>query len=166
MASSMAFAQALRALNDLKADGVIDDYAVAGAMALVFWTEPVPTFDLDVLVRVREPSTGLVSLDALYRWAESRGYPAQDEHIVVEGIPTQFVPSPNLLAQEAIANAADLDYEGITVRVARPEYLIALYLQPEARTARRRERAAMLLELPRLNRAELDEILNRHGLAL
>ena len=44
-----AFADALRAINRLKADGVVEDYAVAGAMALVFWAEPVPTYDLDVL---------------------------------------------------------------------------------------------------------------------
>ena len=49
--------------------------------------------------------------------------------------------------------------------VVPPEYLIALYLQPEAKTARRRERAAMLLELPSLNRPLVDEIPRRHGLS-
>ena len=34
----------------MKHEGVIEDYAVAGAMAILFWTEPVPTYDLDVLV--------------------------------------------------------------------------------------------------------------------
>jgi hypothetical protein len=37
---------------------------------------------------------------------------------------------------------------------------------PEARTAKRRERAAMLLEWPGLNRGRLDDILKRHGLSL
>ena len=50
------FAAALRAINDLKNDGVIEEYAIAGAMALVFWTEPVPTFDLDVFVLLPEPA--------------------------------------------------------------------------------------------------------------
>jgi hypothetical protein len=45
------------------------------------------------------------------------------------------------------------------------EYLIALYLEPSARTPRRRERAALLLELPGLNRPMLDEILARHGIS-
>lgn len=58
-----------------------------------------------------------------------------------------------------------MDYQGVLVRVARPEYLIALYLQPEARTAKRRERAAMLMELPTLDRGLVDEILRRHGLS-
>jgi len=134
-------------------------------MALVFWTEPVPTFDLDVLVLQPEDPGGLVSLTGIYRWAEAHGYSAEQEHIVIEGLPVQFVPSPSLLGREAVAGARDVDYEGVVVRVAAPEFLIALYLQPQARTARRRERAAMLLELPNLNRPLLDEILEKHGLS-
>ena len=164
MLSIMAFADTLRAVNSMKAEGVVEEYAIAGAMAIVFWAEPVPTFDLDVLVVLPVPEGGLVSLDRIYRWAESRGYPAQDEHILVAGLPTQFVPWPDPLAREAIAAAAEIDYQGVVVRVVRPEYLIALYLQPQAKTPRRRERASMLLELPSLNRGLVDEILNRHGL--
>jgi len=166
MITGMAFADALRALNTMKAEGVIEEYAIAGAMALVFWTEPVPTFDLDVLVLLPEAPGALVSLSGIYRWAEARGYPAQEEHILVEGLPTQFVPSPDLLGREAIEAARDVDYQGVVVRVVPPEYLIALYLQPEAKTARRRERAAMLLELSSLNRPFVDEILGKHGLSL
>ena len=161
----MAFADTLRVLNTMKAEGVVEEYAIAGAMAIVFWTEPVPTFDLAVLVLLPSPEGTLVSLDGIYRWAESRGYAAEDEHVIVEGLPTQFVPSPSPLAGEAIASASDMDYEGVVVRVVRPEYLIALYLQPEARTAKRRERAAMLLELPSLDRERVDEILGRHGIS-
>jgi len=161
-----SLADAFKVLNELKAAGVVGDYAVAGAMALVFWTEPVATFDLDVLVTLDPPATGLVSLESIYRWAEQRGYSLQAEHILIEGMPTQIVPSPDALADEAVASAAELDYQGVTVRVVRPEYLIALYLHPHASTAKRRERAAALLDSPRLNRALLDEILKRHGLSL
>ena len=153
-----------RAINELKATGVVEDYAVAGAMALVFWTEPVATFDLDVLVSLPQAGSGIVRLDGLYAWAKAHGYPVEAEHIVVEGMPTQFVPSPNRLANEAVIAAAELDYEGVPVRVVRPEYLIALYLEPQAKTHKRRERAGTLMDLPNLNRALVDEILERHGL--
>jgi hypothetical protein len=92
------------------------------------------------------------------------GYPVSEEHLIIEGVPTQIVPSPSPLADEAIQSAETLDYEGVPVRVVRPEYLIALYLAPGAGTRKRRERAAALLELPDLNRTLLDEILNRHGI--
>jgi hypothetical protein len=162
----MAFADALRVLNTMKADGVVGEYAVAGAMAMVFWAEPVPTFDLDVLVLLPGPTRDLVSLDSLYRWAESAGHPVQDEHILVEGLPVQFIPSPSGLAREAMDSASEVDYQGVPVRVVRPEYLVALYLEPQARTRKRRERAAALLELRTLNHDLINEILKRHGLSL
>jgi hypothetical protein len=160
-----SFGDALRAVNTLKDEQLIEAYAIAGAMALVFWTEPVPTYDLDVLVVLPPSDRPLVSLEPLYRWAAGRGYTVRDEHVIIEGVPTQFLPSPNALSDEAIASADVLDYEGIPVRVVRPEHLIALYLVPSARTRKRRERAAALLEWSGLNRALLDEILARHGLA-
>jgi hypothetical protein len=160
------FADALSALNSLKEDGVVEDYAVAGAMALTFWIEPVATYDLDVLVLLPQATDGLVSLEPLYGWARRRGYASADEHILVEGTPTQFIPSPSSLADEALRAAQTLEYEGVPVRVVRPEYLIALYSEPAARSAKRRERAAALLEWPGLNRSLVDEILKRHGLEL
>ena len=157
---------ALQVLNSMKQEGIIEDYAVAGAMAILFWTEPVPTFDLDVLVFLPGPDQPIVSLDSIYGWTEARGYRASEEHILIEGVPTQFLPSPNPLADEAIETAEDLDYEGVPVKVVKPEYLVALYSDPPARTAKRQERAAMLLDWSGLNRTLLDEILDRHGLSL
>jgi hypothetical protein len=40
------FASALSVVNEMKAAGIIEEYAVAGAMAIVFWTEPLPTCGL------------------------------------------------------------------------------------------------------------------------
>ena len=120
-----SFEDPLRALNAIKDEGVVEDYAIAGAMAILFWTEPVPTYDLDVLVFLPRTESPPVSLDSVYRWTASRGYPAKDEHVIIEGLPTQFIPSPNALADEAIATAELLDYKGTKVRVVLPEYLVA-----------------------------------------
>ena len=159
-----SFADALRVLNDMKGSGVVEDYAVAGAMALVFWTEPIPTFDLDVLVFLPGDEPTIVSLAPLYNWAAERGYTAQAEHVMIEGVPVQFLPAHNSLADEAIERAVTLEYEGVPVRVVRPEYLVALYLEPGARTLKRRERAAALMESSALDRAALDDLLKRFSL--
>ena len=160
------FQDALQVLNSMRDEGVIEEYAVAGAMALLFWTEPVPTFDLDVLLFLPASGESVVSLHSIYRWTEARGYKARKEHIQIEGVLTQFLPSPSPLADEAIETAATLDYRGVPVKVVKPEYLVALYCEPSARTAKRRERVAMLLDWPGLNRKLLNEILDRHGLSL
>lgn len=159
-----SFAEALRVLNDMKSCGVVEDYAVAGAMALVFWTEPIPTFDLDVLVFLPGDEPTIVSLAPLYQWAADRGYTTQAEHVMIEGVPVQFLPAHNLLADEAIERAVTLEYQGVPVRVVRPEYLVALYLEPGARTLKRRERAAALKESSALDRAALDDLLKRFRL--
>jgi len=132
-----SFADALRVLNDMKGSGVVEDYAVAGAMAMVFWAEPIPTYDLDVLVFLPGDEATIVTLAPLYQWAAGRGYTAQAEHVMIEGVP---------------------------VRVVRPEYLVALYLEPGARTLKRRERAAALMEASALDRPALDDLLKRFGL--
>lgn len=121
-----SFAEALRVLNDMKRAGVVEDYAVAGAMALVFWTEAIPTSDLDVLVFLPGDEETIVSLAPLYRWAAGRGYTTQAEHVMIEGVPVQFLPAHNKLADEAIERAETLEYEGVSVRVVRPEHLVAL----------------------------------------
>ena len=159
-----SFADALRVLNEMKQARVVDDYAVAGAMALVFWTEPVPTFDLDVLVFLPEKDATIVSLAPIYDWAAERGFSTKSEHVMIEGVPVQFLPAHNELADEAIEQAATLEYEGVPVRVVKPEYLVALYLEPGARTLKRRERAAALRESPAMNMAALDGLLRRFGL--
>jgi len=117
-----SFADALRALNSMKAEGVVEDYAVAGAMALVFWTEPVATYDLDVLVFLPKSNSPVVTLEPVYKWARDHGFVPKDEHLLIAGVPTQLLPSPNALADEAIRDAANLEYEGVPVRVVRPTY--------------------------------------------
>lgn len=160
-----SFAEAVAAINDLKRDGVVSDYAVGGAMAVIFWSEPTPTFDLDVFVLL-EQSGVLVSLDPIYSWARQRGYPEHAEHILIAGLPVQVIPAHNELAVEAVATAADLDYEGRPVRVIRPEYLIAMYLEETARTRKRLERVAGLLEAQDLDRTLLNDLLQRYKLKL
>jgi hypothetical protein len=159
-----SFRDALRALEELKQLAIIEDYAIAGAMALAFWTEPIPTFDLDVLVFLPEREKPIVSLGTIYQWAAARGYPVDAEHVIIEGVPVQFLPAHNDLADEAIETAATLEYEGVAVRVVRPEYLVALYLEPAARTAKRRERAAALIESAGTDQGLLEVLMRRFNL--
>jgi hypothetical protein len=159
------FADALAAIRDLKREDVVTDYAIGGAMALVFWSEPTPTFDVDVFVLL-EQSGFLVSLEAIYAWSRLRRYPEQDEHILIAGVPVQVIPAHNGLTEEAVRHAADLDYEGQPVRVIRPEYLIAMNLEGSARTRKRLERVASLLDEGNVDRDLLNDLLARYELRL
>src|SRR6266567_5164607 len=99
----MSFRDALLAMQQLRDEGVIVDYAIGGAMAMAFWSE-------------------------------------------------------------AVREAVTLEVESLPARVIRPEHLIALYLEPSARTRKRLERVATLLDEGTIDRAMLDALLAKHGL--
>ena len=149
----------------MKTEGVVTEYAIGGAMAVVFWAEPIPTFDLAVFVLLPTSSL-LVSMAPIYEWARRNGFQEEAEHILIAGVPVQVIPAHSALEEEAIRTAADLDYEGVPVRVIRPEYLIALYLEPSARSQKRLQRVAALMEEPVVDRDLLDEVVARYKLRL
>jgi hypothetical protein len=93
-------------------------------MALAFWTEPIPSYDLDVLLFLAQQEKPIVSLRTIHQWAAVRGYPVDGEDVIVESLPAQCLPSHNGLAGEAMEKATTLDYEGVAVRVVRPEDLV------------------------------------------
>ena len=78
-------------LNEMRAAGVIVEYAVFGAAAQMRYTEPVATVDTDVLLAM--PSLDRLDvLHAVYEFCAGKGYRAEEEAIHVGGWPVQFVP--------------------------------------------------------------------------
>ena len=104
----------------MKEEGVIEEYAIARGMALVFWAEPVPTYDLDVLVFLRTEERAIVSLDPIYDWTTKRGYVADAEHVVIEGTPVQFIPAFNALSDEAVQSAETVRYLSVSAASSDP----------------------------------------------
>lgn len=133
-------------------------------MAVAFWAEPIPTYDLDVFVLLPGGPGPITTLEPIYEWAALRQYPTVAEHVMIESVPVQFLPSHNELCDEAIRTARTLDYEGVPLRVIRPEYLIALYLEPGAQTRKRQERAAALAESSEVDQTILTDLLDRYNL--
>jgi len=152
----------LEVLNELEREGVFTRYVIGGAMAATFYTEPVLTFDLDVFVLLQSSATGLVSLAPIYDALRTRGYKEEQECILIEGVPVQFLPAYNALIEEALAQAREIDYEGVPARVVRAEHLIAICLQTGR--AKDRARVAMLREQAHLDHELLADILRRHQL--
>lgn len=154
----------IRILNQLAADRVIADYAIGGAIAATFWAEPVTTYDLDVFVALPESEMRktVLSLDRLYGYLRAKGYRAQAEHVLIEGIPVQFLPVYDDLIAEAVAEATKTKYGQEEARVVGLEYLLAIM----ASVGRPKDRAriAHVLETGKPNQKRLRGILDRHGL--
>jgi hypothetical protein len=85
---------------------------------------------------------------------------------VIAGVPVQIIPVHNDLALEAVMQAVDMDYDGIPVRVMKPEYLVALYLEESARTRKRLARVEALLEEGTVDESKLKSLVTRFKLRL
>ncbi|GFP23502.1 hypothetical protein HKBW3S09_00969 [Candidatus Hakubella thermalkaliphila] len=155
--------ETLKVINELKDKGLIIDYAIGGGIAALFYIEPFLTYDLDVFIISveRADEKNLILLSPMFNHLKSKGYSRKGEHIVIGGVPVQFIPADEL-EKEAVGNAKVIEYEGIKAKVNTPEYLIAILL----RAGRKKdiEKIEKLLEQTDVDRKKLEEILNKFGL--
>lgn len=154
--------RALQVLNDLAKEGVIARYAIAGGVGAMFYMEPFLTHDLDVFVELPVTPGGLVTLAPLYEALKRQGYQPEGECLNIEGIPVQFLPAYNALAEEALAEAREAQYGATAVRVLRPEHLAALMLQTGR--GKDRQRLASFAREAEMDAAYLQDVLVRYGL--
>lgn len=152
----------LRVLNRMVKDGVIERYAIGGAVAAIFYIEPINTNDLDIFFQVKDPSAGLDILAPLYEYLSDSGYKGQKEAIDIEGWPVQFLPVFNPLLQEAVVQAKEVRFQRTKTRVMQAEHLVAIMLQ----TGRLKDHAriAQFMEHEAVDPKLLAGILERHGL--
>jgi hypothetical protein len=161
------FRDVLLLLNRLKAEGVIHDYAIGGAVAVSLWAEPVATQDLDVIVTFAGDAHPLDPLRQLLDWFDQHGQAFQGEHVLIAGVPVQFLEAWSPLVREAVATAAETIYDPAdphspAVRLIRPTYLVAMWQTDQgADTPRRRERAARLREAGLVDEALLTKLVSR-----
>ncbi|MDX6613413.1 MAG: hypothetical protein QOD75_2599 [Blastocatellia bacterium] len=144
-------------------DSVIQNYAIGGAMAALFYVEPDTTLDLDIFcVPGVEAGSGLDLLVPLYDYLRKRGYVPEAEIINIEGLPVQFLPVFNPLNEEAVERCNVIRYGETPARVMTPEHLVAIMLQ----TGRPKDYARLIrfLASDLLNTERLNDIFSRHNL--
>jgi hypothetical protein len=149
-------------LNEMRAAGVIRNYALFGATAQMRYTEPVATLDADVLVDVPS-SERLDALGGICEFCAAKGYGPEGEAIRVGAWPVQFVPAFSRLTREAMEQADTADFEGVPFRVVRPDYLAVLALS--VGRAKDYTRILPLLESDSVGRDEIGRLAERHHLA-
>ncbi len=155
----------LEVLNELVEAGLVETYAIGGAVAALFYAEPVATHDLDVFVVLSESqaNAAVVTMEPQLAFLKSRGGVPQGEHVVLHGIPVQLLPAYNSLVLEAARNAQPHTVGGTPTRVVRVEYLLAIAVQTGR--SKDRVRAQQLLEEADVDARRLASILERFGLA-
>jgi len=150
-------------INRMQADGVIDRYAIGGAVGATFYLEPIATLDVDIFVAFRpEPGNLLVSPQRIFDYLKARGGAMEGEYILIGGWPVQFLPPTGPLVEEALQEAVVRDVDGTPARVFTAEHLAAIALQ----TGRAKDKARLLqfIEAGVLDPARFQAVLARHGL--
>lgn len=160
-----ALAPILRALNALRARGLVQEYALGGAAGAMWFTEAMYTEDLDVFCHLEVPRP-LLSLSPIYAHLRQQGYlpiagSTHQDSVAIEGVPVQFLVGGPLV-DEAISQALAVTIAGEPTRVFDLEYLIAIAL--DVGRVKDRLRTEQLLEVSTrpVHKARLREILGRH----
>src|SRR5215212_4597088 len=160
--STIPLADVLRAANELVSAGLIEDYALGGALAAIYYVEPFTTYDADIIFIAAEK--GLTAgIPEIYAYLQERGWRVEREHLVVKGFPVQFLAAAGL-TEEAVREARPIEYESVPAKVFRPEHIIAI----AASVGRHKDiaRIEQLLEQAEIDRTLLDDILARYNLTL
>jgi hypothetical protein len=154
---------ALRALNRLVTDGVVENYAIGGAIGASFYLPAMQTEDIDVFVFLPGASGSLVTLTPIYEAMKAMGGEIEREYVRFGNWPVQILTDANDLIAEAIREAIRTDYEGIPTRVFTPEHLCAIALQ----TGRAKDfsRVMLFVEDNEVDLKELSALCERFGLS-
>ncbi len=153
----------LEMINQMQRDGVIGRYAIGGAVGATFYLEPSATLDVDVFVTLpTAPGSSLLSLAPLYDYLKARGCKITESGISIGDWPVQFLPPSDDLEREALAEAIEVNVEGVPTWVMTAEHLAAIALK----TGRPKDhlRVLQFLEQNALDEEKLQAILLRHGL--
>jgi len=159
----MKIKEVIATINQMQRAGVIERYAIGGAVGATFYLEPVATLDVDIFVAFKtQPGSSLVSPQPIFEYLTQHGATVEGEYLVIAGWPVQFLPPTSPLGEEALAQAAEVDVEGEPTRVFSAEHLAALALQ----LGRAKDKARLLqfVENGALDADRFQTILTRHGL--
>ena len=151
----------INAINKLKENGLINDYAIGGAIAVLKWTEPFFTRDLDIFIIHEAKEKERVILTPIYEYLKERGAQWEKQWIIVNGIPVDFIVADKL-ETEAIENAEEVEYEEVKTKILTPEYLIALFIR--AGRDKDERKIEMLLKQTKIDMEKLEKILNENEL--
>ena len=149
------------ALDALREAGVIQDYVIGGATALLYYSQPAFTEDIDVFVWL-ESDSPLADLGPVYTFLKEKGAVESDEYLMIEGFPIQILLPYDDLSIEGFEHPNSVHILSREVKILALEYLMAIMIQ--LGKSKYRERLRVLLTENLFDESRLNDILLRHGL--
>ena len=165
----MSLLDTLSKIEEMHLSGVINQYAIGGAIAAGFYLEPVQTEDVDIFVLFDSDPTDLNILAPIYNYAQGKGWKSEGLYIIVGEWPVQFLPHDSPLTKEAIENACEKTIGDFRTKVFTPEHLMAIALKlgrpkDKIRLAQFHEESKATDSPPLFDQEKFEEILKTHKL--
>jgi hypothetical protein len=159
---NLPLAEVLRASNDLATAGLIEDWALGGALAAIYYVEPFTTYDADIFFIPKDKGLS-AGIPAMYAHLQAKGWQAEGEHLLVRGFPVQFLAAHGL-TEEAVRAAERIEFEGVPAKIFRAEHIIAI--AASVGRAKDKARIEQLLQQADFDKSYLADLLRRHKLIL
>jgi hypothetical protein len=160
--TNIPLADVLRAANDLATLGLIEDWALGGALAAIYYIEPFTTYDADIFFIPADK--GLTAgIPTIYARLKAQGWQVDRDHLLCQGFPVQFLAASGL-AEEAVRQAEQIEFEGVSAKVFSAEHIIVI----AASVGRQKDKARIeqLFQQANIDKTKLEAILIRHGVKL
>ena len=75
--------KALKVISKMHKEGVLKEYAIGGAIATIYYTEPFATNDVDIFF-IPPEEQGLLVLTPFYEFCTQKGYKTYKEYILID----------------------------------------------------------------------------------
>ena len=157
----MSIAAVFAEINALSDAGLVESYALGGAVGAVHYLEPSATQDVDIFVTFRpEDRASLAPLSPIYDFLIRRGARLEGAHVEIGSWPVQILRADDPLLQEAMRDAVDVAVDGQSIWIFTAEYLAALAL--ETGRAKDKIRLTQFLDWDRFDGSQFERIVQRH----
>jgi hypothetical protein len=160
--ANLPLAEVFRGANSLIAANLIEEWALGGALAAIYYVEPFTTYDADIFFISADKSLS-AGIPAIYAHLQARGWQSETAHLVVNGFPVQFLAGQGM-TEDAVRQARSFEFQGVPARVFRAEHIIAI----AASVGRLKDlaRIEQILEQADFDKSILETILGRYKLSL
>lgn len=147
-------------LNDIVTQGFIKDFVMGGGAAVAYYSLPTQTDDVDFFLSFKVEPVFLDLSPVLNYLIETYGAKYDGDHILLFGIPIQFLVPGDKLSEEAFNKTNFV--EEIGCKIMKLEYLVAIMLQ--LNKPKYRMRVAYIKEEKKYDEVLLNKILKEYNL--
>lgn len=155
--------QVISTLEEMVEEGIISDFVIGGATALIYFSSPTFTEDIDVFIYLKEATGPIIDIGPVYSFLKEKKNATQgDEYIFLEGFPLQFLIPYDDLTREAFENPVKIELDSKSFKIFGLEYLMAIMIQLKKK--KYIERLRILIEEDNFDKGKLTSILERFKL--